>query len=359
MYESTSNTNSADQQVRIENFIGYTKVPVGATPPLTIHGVHQKKRVKAPLATTEATLVASCSRGVKVFEVCGGISARAYEEQISRSPVFVLSSTKLTLEFADWIEEHFTELKKIAESTTNHGKLIKIQPYIFARSVHLEFTYTTSDAAGQNIVTIATQKVCDELLTNKTLNSRFVFEKSYVEGNTTAEKKLSLMRSFTTRGVKVRSWGIVNKDACLKYLNVHPRDIYRLYIEAMQSSIRTSTLGMNINSTNILAAMYLSCGQDAGSIAESSWSQLSMDIDDDDNLHMSLYFPSLLVGTVGGGTQYSDQSKHLKMLDCLGVDRKMAFAETVASFCLALELSTIAAVSNNTFAKAHKTLARL
>ncbi|KAK9759571.1 hypothetical protein K7432_017299, partial [Basidiobolus ranarum] len=60
-----------------------------------------KKRVKAPLATTQATLVASCSRGVKVFEVWGGISARARKEQISRSPVFVLSSTELTLEFAD------------------------------------------------------------------------------------------------------------------------------------------------------------------------------------------------------------------------------------------------------------------
>ncbi|KAK9759572.1 hypothetical protein K7432_017300 [Basidiobolus ranarum] len=231
--------------------------------------------------------------------------------------------------------------------------------FSFMFFVHLEFTYTTNDAVGQNIVTIATQKICDELLTIKTLNSRLVFEKSFVEGNTTAGKKLSLMRSFTTRGVKVRSWGIVSKDACLKYLKVHPKDIFRLYIEAMQSSIWTSTLGMNINSTMILAAIYLSCGQDAGSIAESSWSQLSMDIDDDDNLHISLYFPSLLVGMVGGGTQYSDQSKHLKMMDCLGVGRKMAFTKTVASFCLALELSTIAAVSNNTYVNAHQTSARL
>ena len=50
----------------IENFIGTVKVPVGLAGPLRVNGLHAHGDYYVPLATTEAALVASYSRGAQV-----------------------------------------------------------------------------------------------------------------------------------------------------------------------------------------------------------------------------------------------------------------------------------------------------
>jgi len=47
----------------IENYIGTVKVPLGVVGPIRIHGTHANGDYFAPLATTEAALVASYARG--------------------------------------------------------------------------------------------------------------------------------------------------------------------------------------------------------------------------------------------------------------------------------------------------------
>lgn len=66
----------------------------------------------------------------------------------------------------------------------------------------------------------------------------------------------------------------------------------------------------------------------------------------------------MAVGTVGGGTQYATQREALELIDCSKPRRKHALAETVAAFALTLEISTIGALANDTFAQSHKDLAR-
>jgi len=114
-----------------------------------------------------------------------------------------------------------------------------------------------------------------------------------------------------------------------------------------------------VNTANVVAAMFIACGQDAAGVFEAGWSQLTAELSETQDLTLSLYMPSLLVGTVGGGTRYDTQREALRLLGCEGAGRKFAFAETVAAFCLALEVSTAAAVGNDTFAASHKNLARL
>src|SRR6476659_10456381 len=50
----------------IENFIGTVKVPGGIAGPLRVNGLHAHGDFYVPLATTEATLVASYSRGAQI-----------------------------------------------------------------------------------------------------------------------------------------------------------------------------------------------------------------------------------------------------------------------------------------------------
>ena len=61
-------------KVKVENCIGFVKVPVGIAGPLLVDGPNAtNEQVYATLATTEATLVASCARGCKAFNACGGL----------------------------------------------------------------------------------------------------------------------------------------------------------------------------------------------------------------------------------------------------------------------------------------------
>lgn len=105
--------------------------------------------------------------------------------------------------------------------------------------------------------------------------------------------------------------------------------------------------------------MFIACSQDAASVLEFRWSHLTAELNPTShNLTLSLYFPSLLVGIVGGCTDYPTQKEALELIGCYGAKRKWALAETMAAFALALDVSTISAIADNTFAASHEQLAR-
>ncbi len=59
----------------IENFIGTVKVPIGIAGPLRVRGTSAQGEYYLPLATTEAALVASYSRGAQLVTAAGGCTA--------------------------------------------------------------------------------------------------------------------------------------------------------------------------------------------------------------------------------------------------------------------------------------------
>ena len=61
-----------DASHNIENFVGVAQVPLGIAGPLRVNGEHAKGDFLIPLATTEGSLVASYSRGMKVLTLAGG-----------------------------------------------------------------------------------------------------------------------------------------------------------------------------------------------------------------------------------------------------------------------------------------------
>jgi hydroxymethylglutaryl-CoA reductase len=126
-----------------------------------------------------------------------------------------------------------------------------------------------------------------------------------------------------------------------------------------EGGIRNGQFGSNINTANILAAVFIATGQDAASIAEGSWSQLTPEYNHHTKeLKMTMYFPSLPVGVVGGGTLYDTQRECLNTLRCIGPGMKRRLAGLIAAFAIALDVSTSAAIVNNTFTQSHRRLAR-
>ena len=64
----------------IENFIGTVRLPVGIAGPLRVNGTYAQGDYYVPLATTEAALVASYSRGAQIISEAGGCAAIVLHE---------------------------------------------------------------------------------------------------------------------------------------------------------------------------------------------------------------------------------------------------------------------------------------
>ena len=118
------------------------------------------------------------------------------------------------------------------------------------------------------------------------------------------------------------------------------------------------TQNWTVQSANVLAALFLACGQDVAYVTECATGILDMDVDADGNLLASVTLPSLLVGTVGGGTGQGTAAECLAILGCVGDGRARALAEVCGAAVLAGDLSLMAAFASHEFVAAHEALGR-
>ncbi|KAF2803904.1 hydroxymethylglutaryl-CoA reductase [Mytilinidion resinicola] len=345
--------------IAIENQIGFTKVPLGLAGPLTITGRHQRAPVSAPLATLEATLVASCSRGCKALQLCGGVKAAALAEGMSRAPVFFFGTVDDAVAFYERVPELEGQFRETAEKTSRFCKLVKIVPHIIGKAVHVKMIYTTGDACGQNMTTIATHTACKAFLKSEGAKEAKVIGYQ-LEGHFAPDKKMAWGNVHELgRGVKVMAWATLTNEVCKKVLKCSTAALHRTMDIARDGMIRNGGMGNSINTANVMAAMFIACGQDVASVLEGGFSHLSHEIDPEtQDLTVSMYFPCMVVGTMGGGTGYESQKETLEIIGCFGPGKKFALAETVAAFCLALDLSTASAFADDTFSQSHQRLAR-
>ncbi|PYH91154.1 substrate-binding domain of hmg-CoA reductase [Aspergillus ellipticus CBS 707.79] len=344
--------------IHIENFIGYTRVPVGLAGPLRVReSDNPSEDVYAPLATTEAALVASCSRGCKAFNRCGGIHFETLSDAMSRTPSFAFSSPSEALGFARQVPSLQSDLARVAESSSRHLRLLKLTPTVIGSNTHVHFNYTCGDAAGQNMVSIATHRACHWFLGSshaKALNIKAFL----LEGNLSSDKKPSWANiSKRPRGAEVMAWGSITNEVAQEILQCSTAQLYATFRGMVDGGIRTGVHGNGANAMNVVAAIFIATGQDAASVSESCWNQLTPEYDYETKvLTLSLYIPSMPVGVVGGGTHLPSQREALEIMQCSGTGKKRRLAGLIAAFALALDLSTIAAFTNDTFAQSHDRL---
>src|SRR5688572_12759141 len=125
----------------IEGFIGTVKMPVGLAGPLRVNGLCAQGDYYVPLATTEAALVASYSRGCQVITEAGGCTAMLLNEGLSRAPGFVFGGLKDAGKFLVWVIHQLDKFREVAEGTTRHGKLIDMSISVEGNHVYLVFEY--------------------------------------------------------------------------------------------------------------------------------------------------------------------------------------------------------------------------
>lgn len=342
----------------IEAFVGSIEIPVGIAGPLYIKGEHANGLFYAPMATSEGALVASVTRGATAISRSGGATTRVIGQRMIRVPAFVLSDMSSALFFAEWIKDHFREIVAQTRKYSNYANLSELQTQVLGRTVYVHFVYETGDAAGQNMTTTCTWQACQWIIAETKKFEGMEFENFYIESNLSNDKKVTFQAFIRGRGIRVVTEVVLTREICESILKVKPEQIFNAYNRAAAGAISAGAVGLTINAANVIGAMFAACGQDIACVHESSIGHLYMDLIDEDHLYATMVMPSLVVGSVGGGTSLPHMRESLELLGCAGPGCAHKLAEIICSFCLALDLSTISAIASDQFARAHEKMGR-
>ena len=114
-----------------ENFFGVAQVPIGVAGPLSIDGEYAYGEFLVPLATTEGTLIASYSRGMRLLTESGGVRTAVVEDYMpTRFPrLGSAAMPSLHHDYGRWVDDHFDQIREEAESTSSVVELAYIDPY--------------------------------------------------------------------------------------------------------------------------------------------------------------------------------------------------------------------------------------
>jgi hydroxymethylglutaryl-CoA reductase (NADPH) len=338
----------------IENLVGFARIPVGVAGPLRVNGTCAQGDFYVPLATSEGALVASCNRGAYLVSRSGGVSVACFTESVSRAPCFCFESLSDAGMFLAWLLPRFESLHEVVATTSRHCRLVDLRTAIVGREIHLIFDYTTGDASGQNMVTIATDAICRHLAEHAPVPPSHW----YVEGNLSGDKKATMIAFTSARGKKVVAEATIPRRMLERFAHTTPEDMKRYWEISVLGGVQSGSIGAQGHYANALAAVFIACGQDAACVAEASVGVTRLDVTGDGGLYISVSMPNLIVGTVGGGTGLPTARECLSMIDCLGQDRARKFAEICAATTLAGEVSIIAALAAGDFARAHASYGR-
>jgi hydroxymethylglutaryl-CoA reductase (NADPH) len=341
----------------IENMIGAAQIPMGVAGPVSVAGGATDDTVYLPMATTEGALLASVNRGCSVIESAGGATARVTKSGMTRAPVFRVGDVVEAEALVAWVRDNEAALREAAESTTSHGELLGVTPYVVGRSVFLRFRYDTKDAMGMNMATIATREAA-ELVEDETTASLVA-----LSGNLCTDKKPAAINAVEGRGRSVTADVTVPREVVEERLHTTPEAIAEVNTRKnLVGSAKAGSLGFNAHAANVVAAMFLATGQDAAQVVEGSNAITTAEVVDGD-LYVSVSLASLEVGTVGGGTKLPTQSVGLDVLGVAGGgdpagSNADALAEYVAVGALAGELSLLSALGSRHLSSAHESLGR-
>ncbi|KAM9841324.1 3-hydroxy-3-methylglutaryl-coenzyme A reductase-like isoform 1-T7 [Aulostomus maculatus] len=341
-----------------ENVIGYMPVPVGVAGPLLL----DEKQFYVPMATTEGCLVASTNRGCRALSLSGGCRSRILADRMTRGPVVRLPSACRAGEVKTWLEtsEGFSVIKEAFDQTSRFARLEKVFVGFAGRNLYIRFQSQTGDAMGMNMLSKGSEQALHRLQLQYP-----DMELLSVSGNYCTDKKSAAVNWIMGRGksavceatvpAKVVREVLKSSTAALVDLNINKN----LVGSAMAGSIG----GFNAHAANIVAAIYIACGQDPAQTVGSSncITQMEPAGPDREDLYISCTMPSIELGTVGGGTNLPPQQACLQMLGVQGSspgapgENARQLARVVCATVLAGELSLMAALAAGHLVKSHMT----
>ena len=337
----------------IENFIGCVQMPLGLAGPIHITGEYARGDFYIPMATTEGTLLASYSRGMRAISESGGVKTTVVKHSMQRAPVFLFADALQAREFGAWLVSMFEAIKAVAETTTRSGKLFEIEQYPVANMLYTRFCYTTGDAAGQNMTSKATFAACEWIKANHPLQPRYI-----LSGAIDTDKKHSAMNMIQTRGKRVIAEFTLKREVARELLRIDTEQLYRYRQIAAVGALQAGSAYSGAHAANGLAAMFIATGQDAANVAESHGGITYGQLLENGDYYWSVTLPAIICATHGGGTGLPTQRECLQMLGCVGTGKADKLAEIIAAVVLAGDVSLTSAVLAGDWVTSHEALGR-
>ena len=336
---------------KIENLTGWARVPLGLAGPLLVETSRGARSVLVPMATTEGALVASYSRGMRLARECGPIHSRVVREGLTQNPVLTFVDAAGAQRGLEIARGQLEKLRAIVGETTNHGSLESIDGSVVGRRLLLSLRFKTGDAIGINMAAGATD-LCSEFLARET-GAR----ERYVHGQD-VEKRANARALIEGRGRSVVSDIVIEREVLQRLTRTNPEELVEIWKTYTVGFAQLGTQNWAVQSANGLAAVFLACGQDLAYVTESATGHLDLDLTEGGDLYASMTLPSLLVGTVGGGSGQGTARESLQILGCEGNGHGNEFAEILGAAILAGDLSLMASFCAHEFVAAHEKLGR-
>jgi hydroxymethylglutaryl-CoA reductase (NADPH) len=315
------------------------------------------EEVVVPLAHTEGGLTASLQRGARAVEESGGFRTHVVADRITRASCFVCRDAGDALALARWIEGQVDAMREWLRTSelpelSRHAVLREVKTHVVGPMCHVLWRFTTGDAVGANMMTRNAYA----------LNMAYVvpeapvaIERSLLEANMGGDKKPSFEYFQSGHGKTVIAEATLTDEAIRRVLRTTADDLADLAWVGTNGAIASGMQSVAFTPASAIAAVFAATGQDVGMVGTSSMAH-GTGRRVDGGLHVSIRFPGLEVGTIGGGTTLPTAHEWLALMDCVGAGKVYRFAQIVAAAALALEISASSAMAtagSENFFRAH------
>lgn len=223
----------------IEGFIGFSRVPLGVAGPLRIVGSAANGEFFVPFATSEGTLVASFQHAFNAMSRAGGATAQCSDQHVGRAPCFEFANLPQAAEFSRWLPTIVPKLQEITAGTSRFCRLIATTAAIVGNTVYTLFEFSTGDAAGQNMVTLATQAICAHLIAHTPTPPRSWLVESMMSG----DKRATPLAFRSARGWNVSAEIVLPPKQVERYWRTEPAKMERAWRQAVDGDCADRSRG--------------------------------------------------------------------------------------------------------------------
>jgi hydroxymethylglutaryl-CoA reductase (NADPH) len=313
--------------------------------------------VTVPLAHTEGSLTASLQRGARAAEASGGFSTHVLADRITRASCFVCKDAGDALTLARWLDDELPRLQEWLASKplpelSSFARLREVKTHVVGPMCHVLWRWTTGDAVGPNMMTRNSYALNMGYVLP---NAPVTIERSILEANMGGDKKPSYEYFQSGHGKTVIAETTLTDDAIQRVLRTTPEDLAELAWAGTHGAVASGMQSVAFTPASAVAAVFAATGQDLGMVGTSSMAH-GTGRRVAGGVHVSIRFPGLEVGTVGGGTTLPYAREWLQLLGCAGPGKVYRLAQIVAAAALALEISASAAMAttgSENFFRAH------
>ncbi|GAA2346987.1 hydroxymethylglutaryl-CoA reductase [Streptomyces kunmingensis] len=322
-------------------------VPMKWVGPVRISGNVATTETQVPLATYESPLWPSVGRGAKVSMLAEkGIVATLVDERMTRSVLVEAADAGTAYEATRIIDARIDELREVVRGCSRFAELIGVRHEITGHLLFIRFEFSTGDASGHNMATLASDALLGHLL--QTIPG---IAYGSISGNYCTDKKATAINGLLGRGKNVVTELLVPRDVVEGVLHTTAAKIAELNLRKnlLGTLLAGGIRSANAHYANMLLGLYLATGQDAANIVEGSQGVTTAE-DRDGDLYFSCTLPNLIVGTVGNGKGLGFVETNLSRLGCRADrapgENARRLAVIVAATVLCGELSLLAAQTN-------------